>query len=208
LNAYEDVIRTGTNKQLNKNDGAIPDIELEDSHNIFAPVGKSKFKKLKTEIAQETSSKVKTALGKKIENFIKDKSKRSQLFKNYYEDNYYLFDMNAKYELPLLNKRQLDRKSFKVKVFYTNNTIEALESCMMKIRGERPKNKPVEPVKAELAKTVIAVADDSDDDIFKDIVKETKPIPVLKDDQDNEDDFLNYKNFDLSTLLKPFGKKK
>jgi hypothetical protein len=172
-------------------------LELEESHHIFAPVGKVK-KKPKAKIVEEVCI-VRTSLGKKLENFLKEKKRHSLIYNNYYEENFYTLDMSSKFEIPLLNKRQLDRKSFKLKVCYRDSTFNELEDCMLKLRGERIKTKPVQAV-AENKQ-----CDDSDDDIFVVKIVDVKPITTILQD---DDDFFKYRDMDIATILKPFQKNK
>jgi hypothetical protein len=213
--AYEDAVKA---RKAVKGEPQPSDnnIEAEDTHHIFAPISKSnQIKKLKEKekaATQEKTSLIKSALGKKLENFLNDKTRKSQLYNRHFEENYYLFDINSKYDIPILNKRQLDKSSFKLKVYYTPETFEDLERCFCKLRGEKYKVKETKQVSLPAVIEKTNIEDDSDDDIFTTTTKKvdnntanSQPIKFI-DDQD--DDTFKYKNMNLSDLLKPYDKKK
>jgi hypothetical protein len=72
--------------------------------------------------------------------------------------------MKAKYDIPIISKRQIEKSSrnYKVKYKINPNTFEAFENHMLKQRGERIKRK--EP---EIVKQQTPPSNDSDsEDIF------------------------------------------
>ena len=71
--------------------------------------------------------------------------------------------MNARYDIPIISKRQYDKSNSNHKIKYNINTesFELLQEIMQRQRGERTKKKEVEKIV-----TSIEAADSDSEDIF------------------------------------------
>lgn len=182
--------------------------EIDKVSHIFS----ASSKKLKnSKIIEKVSISIgKTDLGKKIMKFINEKNKiveNNFIGKSPYEETVYQVNLSAKYEIPVLIRKNIEsRNKIRVKFSIEDELIESFERVFMPLRGEKIKPKVIKEINSVKNKPVII---DDDEDIFSD-TENNKPVITnkLKLTNDSDDDIFKLKEVDLSTLLKPFEKVK
>ena len=219
---------TPIQKNSNKfNSSAMTEMEKEHSH-IFNSSSnlekilknhREKYASIKKVVTQSqqvekstqnyTSCQFKTSLGKNILNYLNDlaicdKNIFSERDKEHNEIIYRI-DLNKNFEIPMLTKKEKEKRNYKISFGLNENFFLEFEKVIVDIRdGTRQMRK--------YNKETILMEDD--EDIFE--TDETHTIKINIPNKDkiklnltskDEEDFFEFKNIDLVTLLKPYQKK-
>ena len=193
---------------------------LKNQREKYASIQKglsTKSQKIENIPTRNTPTQFKTILGKNIVNYLNDlEISDRNIFSERDKQNYdilYRIDLNKNFEIPMLIKKEKERRNFKMSIELNEDFFQEFEKVMIEIRdGTRQMRKDNKDIFGRLNSDKLPMEDD--EDIFDSEETTIRKIPIpnkenikLNLTSKDEEDFFKFKNIDLATLLKPYQKK-